>query len=385
MNKDLYGDATIIAHHGEDRSLHYGAVIPPLYQTSLFTFESMEDISAAFRDEAKTYIYTRGNNPTAMVAEKKIAALEHGGAAKLFASGMGAISAAIFSSIRKDSHIVAVKTIYGPTIKLLTDYLNKRFGIETTFVSADADEIISACRKETSLIYLESPTSLVFEIIDLRKVATFARANGIRTVIDNSYSTPIYQKPLDFGIDISVHSVSKYIAGHSDLVAGVLITSEEILYDIMQWEHPLFGAKIAPFEAWLILRGLRTLPVRMRQHSESAKKVAEFLAASPKVLKVNYPGLANHPNKKLADSQMTNSSGLMSFILDADLKQTHRFVDRLELFKIGVSWGGFESLALALARDGSDPSVPHGLIRISVGLEDVDDLIADLQAALDEL
>jgi len=382
MNKKDMTIETMLSHYAEDRTSSFGAVVPPIYQTSLFTFESMKSLSDAFNNEDDSFIYTRGNNPTARIVEEKIAFMENGECAKLFSSGMGAISSAILSCIKSGDHIVAVETIYGPTIKLLSEYLFEKFNITTTFVKADANEIIKAANDKTSLIYLESPTSLVFEIIDLQKVADFAKRNNIKTIIDNSWSTPIFQKPLDYGIDISVHSVSKYISGHSDIVAGVVISTKERVKSMLKQEHALFGAKISPLEAWLILRGMRTLPVRMRQHSESTIQVASYLNKHPKVLKVNYPGLSTHPNHELAKKQMSGFSGLLSFIVDSDLMGTHRFVDNLKYFNIGVSWGGFESLAINLARDGKDKSIPAGLVRMSIGLESASDLIKDIDQAL---
>jgi cystathionine beta-lyase len=382
MNEKDMSIETMLSHYAEDRTSSFGAVVPPIYQTSLFTFESMKSLSDAFNNEDDSFIYTRGNNPTAKIVEEKIAFMENGECAKLFSSGMGAISSAILSCIKSGDHIVAVETVYGPTIKLLSEYLFEKFNITTTFVKADANEIIKATNDKTSLIYLESPTSLVFEIIDLQKVADFAKRNNIITIIDNSWSTPIFQKPLDYGIDISVHSVSKYISGHSDIVAGVVISNKERVKNILKQEHALFGAKISPLEAWLILRGMRTLPVRMRQHSESAIQVASYLNEHPKVLKVNYPGLSTHPNHELAKKQMSGFSGLLSFIVDSDLMGTHRFVDNLKYFNIGVSWGGFESLAINLARDGKDKSIPAGLVRMSIGLESASDLIKDIDQAL---
>ncbi len=382
MTKEKIAIETMLSHYAEDRSSAFGAVVPPIYQTSLFTFDSMQSISDAFNNSEESFIYTRGNNPTAKIVEEKIAFMENGECAKLFSSGMGAISSAILSCIKSGDHIVAVETVYGPTISLLAEYLLEKFDIKTTFVKADADEIINATKKNTSLIYLESPTSLVFEIIDLEKVTNYAKANNIKTIIDNSWSTPIFQKPLNLGVDISVHSVSKYISGHSDIVAGVVISTKERIKSILKQEHALFGAKISPLEAWLILRGMRTLPVRMNQHSKSAMLVANFLKDHPKIIKVNYPGLESHPNHNLAKKQMSGFSGLLSFIVDSNLEGTHRFVDNLKYFNIGVSWGGFESLALNLARDGKDKSIPPGLVRMSIGLESPKDLIEDIEKAL---
>ncbi len=294
---------TMLSHYAEDRDSYYGAVVSPIYQTSLFTFDSMKSISEAFDDEQASYLYTRGNNPTAKIAEDKIAYMENAESAKLFSSGMGAISSAILSCVKAGEHIVAIETVYGPTISLLSEYLSKRLNIKTTFVKADEKEIINAVQENTTLIYLESPTSLVFEIIDLKCIADFAKSKGIKTIIDNSWATPIYQKPLDYGIDIVVHSVSKYLAGHSDLVAGVVASNTETIMRILKYEHALFGAKIAPIEAWLILRGLRTLPIRLRQHSESAMKIARFLENHKKYVKLITQDLPHMKSMNLLKSK----------------------------------------------------------------------------------
>lgn len=379
-NNDMFME-TMLAHYGEDKSMYHGSVIPPIFQTSLFTFENMEAISNAFNTKG-SYLYTRGLNPTVEVAEKKIAKLECGERAKLFSSGMGAISASILNFVKTGDHIVALKTVYGPTINFFSKYLANKFNIKTTYVEATTDNVIDAIKDNTTLIYLESPTSLVFEVLDLKKIAAVAKKRGIGTVIDNTWATPLYQNPLTMGIDVVVHSASKYLSGHSDVVAGVAVASEETIQSIFEVEHALLGAKIAPIEAWLILRGLRTLPVRMKHHSESALKIALYLEKHPKIKKVNHPGLKSHPNYELAKQQLSGYSGLFSFVIDSDLQGTRRFVDNLQFFNIGVSWGGFESLALNLAYDGKNKNVETGLVRVSIGLENTNDLLADIEQAL---
>ena len=388
--------ATELAHFAEDRAAHQGAVVPPLYQNSLFVFEDWDGIDKAFDDRYQNAIYTRGTNPTVRMVERKLAALAGGEASRLFASGMAAISAAVLHFVNAGDHVIAVKNVYGPANNLLNRYLKRKMGLETTFVSGESvAEFESAIRPNTRLIYLESPSSAVFRLQDIAAVTELARTRGIPTIIDNSWATPIFQRPLELGVDLEVHSVSKYLAGHSDMVAGLVIGSEEHVREIAIEEGELLGGKMAPFEAWLLLRSLRTLPLRMKQHEANASVVANFLHEHPRVRQVRWPGLASHPQRELALRQMSGSSGLMSFEVDCDdIEPIKAFVDRLEVFQIGVSWGGHESLIYAPAISYLKELPPEqfealgisiGDMRISVGLEDAEDLVEDLDQALSAL
>lgn len=390
--KKTYKIKTILSHDGK-RSHPNGAVVPPIFQNSLFTYSSWEEIDQAFDDRTNSYIYSRGNNPTVEIVEEKLAAIAAGEKAKLFPSGMGAISAAILSCVKKGSHIIAIKNIYGPANNLIQSYLKPKFDIESTFVEGSStSDFEDAIQDNTALIYLESPSSVVFSLQDIQKVAELARSKGIATIIDNTLATPIFQKPLTMGVDLEVHSCSKYIGGHSDVVAGVIIGSKKRIDSIFTKEFELLGAKPAPFEAWLILRSLRTLDIRLKQHQSSAQTIAAFLNHHPKIEKVLYPGLESFPQKELALKQMTGFTGLMSFRLkSSDLTEIKRFFNGLELFQIGVSWGGHESLIYAPAisylkelneTQFKDMGISIGDMRISIGLEDPDDLIADLEQAL---
>jgi cystathionine beta-lyase/cystathionine gamma-synthase len=392
MEEYMLNPATLLAHYAEDREAHAGAVVPPLYQNSLFTFDSWEAIDEAFSDPADRCIYTRGNNPSVVTAERKIARLAGGERAKLFGSGMGAVSAALMHFLQYGDHVVAVKNIYGPTLNFLK-YLNAKMNVQTTYVSGETvEEFEAALTDQTRVIYLESPTSLVFSLQDIEAVTALARARGIRTIIDNTWATPLFQRPLAMGIDLEVHSCSKYLGGHSDLVAGIVIGSEKEMLEIAKTEALLFGGKMAPFEAWLLVRSLRTLPFRMKAHEQNALAVARFLEGHPAVRRVFHPGLEGSPQHRLAKKQMSGSSGLMGFELATDeLDRIRAFVNVLELFQIGVSWGGHESLVFApiistmkeLPEElfGQLGIVP-GMIRISVGLEEGEDLIRDLEQAL---
>ncbi|MFV0387230.1 MAG: trans-sulfuration enzyme family protein [Pyrinomonadaceae bacterium] len=394
MTKKKTRIETDLSHFGEDRLQYDGAVVPPIFQNSLFTFEDWDAIDKAFDDKIENAIYTRGKNPSVHIAELKLARLAGAERAKLFASGMAAISSAILNSVSFGDHIVAVNNIYGPANNFISVYLRNKMNIESTFVDGrEVSNFESALRENTRLIYLESPSTGNFTLQDIRAIAALAKQKGIRTIIDNTWATPLFQKPLEMGIDLEVHSCSKYIGGHSDVVAGVVIGSDEIIRSIWSNEFELLGGKMAPFEAWLITRSLRTLPMRMARHQENAMRAARFLESHPKVRVVNYPGLESSPQYALALSQMGGFSGLMSFELDTDdATKVKEFFNSLEIFQIGVSWGGHESLVYAPAISylkelspaqfaGTGLSV--GTIRISVGLENVEDIIHDLGQAFE--
>ncbi|MEL6538195.1 MAG: aminotransferase class I/II-fold pyridoxal phosphate-dependent enzyme [Bacteroidota bacterium] len=384
---------TLLQHLGEDRSQHHGAVVPPIYQNSLFTFESWEAIDQAFDNRLDHFIYSRGKNPTVKVVEEKLAALAHGEKAQLFPSGMGAIAAAILSVVNSGDHVVAVKSLYGPANNLLQSYLQPKFGVEVSYVSGEqVADFAQTLQPNTRLIYLESPASATFTLQDLSAVAQLAQQHQITTLIDNTWATPVYQKPLTLGIDLEVHSCSKYLGGHSDLVAGVVIGSAERIDRISTREMEWIGAKMAPMEAWLLLRSLRTLTIRLERHQQNAQQVAQFLEAHPAIAQVHYPGLPSYPQHALAQKQMSGYTGLLSFRLATDdLNQIKAYVNALKVFSIGVSWGGHESLIYAPAisylkelspEQFAGMGISLGDMRISVGLEDVEDLVADLAQAL---
>jgi cystathionine beta-lyase/cystathionine gamma-synthase len=392
MTEKNHQPETLMAHYAEDRTLTRNAVVPPIFQNSLFTFDHWEAAEKALANEVDSYVYSRGNNPSVVLAEEKIARLAGGERAKLFSSGMAAISAAILHCLKPGDHVVAVRNVYGPTRAFL-DYLHRKMNIRTSFVGGkDITEFEQALTEQTALIYLESPSSIVFSLQDIEAAARLARSRGIKTIIDNTWATPYFQKPLARGIDLEVHSVTKYLAGHSDLVAGIVIGRDADLIGIAANEYALIGGIMSPFNAWLLTRSLRSLVPRLLMHQANAMAVARFLESHPRIRRVNYPGLDSFPQHALALKQMTGFTSLMSFELDSDdAVATARFVDRLELFLIGVSWGGHESLVFAsgLHAGKEMPSEEFnargfrtGTVRISVGLENSNDLIADLDRAL---
>ncbi|MCL4155730.1 UNVERIFIED_CONTAM: hypothetical protein GTU68_025696 [Idotea baltica] len=391
-----FGTSTELNHDGEAYFDHKGAIVPPIYQNSLFAFESWDKIDEAFSDPPNSFIYSRVLNPTAHLAEEKIAKLCHGEKAKLYASGMGAISAAILYYVNHGDHIVTIKNIYAPANNFISQFLAKKCGVTVSYVSGtDVSEFEEAITSKTTLFYLESPASITFELQDLAAVASLAKRRNIKTIIDNTWASPLFQKPLNLGVDMEVHSVSKYLCGHSDVIAGVVVGQTSDLDAMLMTEHALLGAKIAPIEAWLILRSLRTLPIRMRQHEASTLVIAKFLENHQGIAEVNYPGLLSFPQYELGKKQMTGNGGLLSFELKTqDFEQIKQFVDSLTIFKLGVSWGGHESLVYAPLISYSKELTPEqfdamkivpGLIRISIGLENVEDLISDLDESLNAL
>ncbi|SDX35137.1 PLP-dependent aspartate aminotransferase family protein [Paenibacillus sp. CF384] len=371
---------TVTAHDAVDER-HHGSINIPIYQTSLFAFETYDKFQEATKQSQTHHVYSRGNNPTVRYLEDKLAELEHAEMAKCFASGMAAISAAILSSVKAGDHIVCVDQAYGPTRTFVTQYL-KRFDIESTLVDgSQMDNIRSALRPETKLIYLESPTSMLFQLQDLKACAELARSRGIVTIADNSWATPVFQRPLELGINLVVHSVTKYISGQSDSVAGVVLGSERLISRIADEEYMLFGGIMTAHTAALVTRCLRTLPLRMERHERSALKVATHMAGHPYVVRVNYPALPSHPQYELGLKQMNGSSGLFSFESAESPEKMREWAGKLKLFKIGVSWGGFESLVIVNPAFAACAAEAHSLIRLHIGLESVDDLIRDLDQA----
>ncbi|MDW8107677.1 MAG: PLP-dependent aspartate aminotransferase family protein [Armatimonadota bacterium] len=377
---------TLLQHIGEEEPFAYGAVAPPIVQTSLFTARTLRQRAAARGLNEYGYTYTRVSNPTTRLAEQKLAALEGAEDALCFSSGMAAIASAILTFAESGAHVVCVETVYPPTRTLLESWL-PRYGVQTTFVPGDSvEQFEQALQPNTRLIYLESPSSLYFRLQDLRAVSALARARGILTLCDNSWATPIFQNPHALGVDIVLHSASKYLSGHSDLVAGVAAGKAQHMERIRHTRE-LLGGVLDPFGSWLLLRGLRTLPLRMQRAHHSGLQVAQWLAQQPQVARVNHPGLPQHPQHALAREQLRGYSSLFSFeTYPITAEQAYAFAEQLRLFRFGSSWGGYESLLLGWAQSQPDP---HGkapwLFRLYIGLEDPNDLIRDLQNGLPHL
>jgi len=379
-----YGLNTCLAHFGEDVK-DRGAVAPAIFQTSLFVFDTIEDFVTGIQGnpQGPPYHYSRIGNPSVDLAERKIAKLEGTDACKLFGTGQGANTAAILSCVEAGSHVVAVDTCYGPTRTLLTDYLAK-FGVKVTFVTGtDPDEVFDAIRPETSLAYLESPSSLLFRMQEVEKIARHCREKGVTTLIDNTYCTPVFCNPASLGVDIVLHSATKYLGGHSDVTAGALCTSQERIDKLSRLEVNLLGSLLAPFPAWLLTRGMRTLGVRMQRHQETGNIVAGWLEGQPQVEWLIHLGLDSFPQRELVKRQMRGTSSLFSFFPKVqDKERIIKFVEALHIFQIGVSWGGYESLCVPIEVKPDNWSEPGWIVRLFCGLEEPEDLIADLKQAL---
>lgn len=377
----------ILDHLGEDRDALMHAVVPPVFQSGNFSYPTVAAMRETVQQEFDRPLYTRGYNPTVAMLRKKVAALEGAEDALVFSSGSAAIAAAVIAFVQAGDHVVCVRKPYSWTRKLL-DELLARFGVEVTYVDGtDAENYRRACRDNTRLFILESPNSLTFELQDLSAVAAIAKEQGVLTLCDNSFNSPLFQRPIEHGIDLVAHSATKYLNGHSDVVAGVLAGSQAHIRQVMAKEFMTLGAAPSPHDAWLLMRGLRTLGLRMHRSADSAARVAHFLEAHPKVARVHWPGLEIHPQHALANRQMERVAGLMSIELDApDEAAVERFCDGLQRFLIAVSWGGYESLQFPVCAlkgpSGYYTDLPFTLVRLYVGLEDPDHLIADLDQAL---
>jgi cystathionine beta-lyase/cystathionine gamma-synthase len=380
--KDTQPSIDTLLVHDERHSK--GAVAPPIYQTSLFTFDSYQAMVDRFRGETDHAVYSRIDNPTVSVLLEKICQLEGGEKALAFSSGIAAISNAILGLVKAGDRVVCVKHCYPDTYRLLK-LICARFGVTTDFVDGTDLLAIENALPGAKLLFLESPTTLFFEEQDLSRIAALAKAADVITIIDNSWATPIFQQPLKCGIDLVVHSASKYISGHSDTVAGLLVGNGALIDKLVNETTPYLGAKLSAQEASLLLRGLRTLPLRLQRHQESALMIAKRISDHPAVTAVHHPGLSPAPY-----SSLSGYGGLFSFEVDNSIN-IPAFCNSLELFRLGVSWGGYESLVMpaevSINQAGSpsaaiDFGVSSRLIRLFVGLEDPEDLWQELHAAL---
>ncbi len=367
-------------------------LLPPIYQNSTFRFTTAAEFAEAFRDEESGHVYTRWGNPTQEVLEKKLAVLEAGEAALATASGMGAVSTALLTALADGGHVVAMENLYSATFQILSEEL-PRFGIETTFVDAtDPSEIERAIRPDTKVLYLESPTNPLLKLIDLRASAEIAKAHGVTSIIDNTFATPCGQQPIPLGIDVVVHSMTKYLSGTGAVIAGAIIGQKAFVTRVKEGALRNFGAVISPFNAWLTLQGITTLPLRFARHCENAVQVAAFLEAHPAVAWVRYPGLPSHPQHELAKHQMEAFGGMITLELKGGRTAGEHLVDRLQRCALAVSLGDVRTLIChpASTTHSHVPAeirqqigITDGLVRISVGLEDVEDILADLGQALE--
>lgn len=390
------GKATQAIHAGEESLAHINEksgipLLPPIYQNSTFRFTSAEECAEAFINEESGYVYTRWGNPTQQLLEQKLAVLEAGEAALATASGMGAVSTALLTALPNGGHVVAMETLYSATHHLLNEEL-RSLGIETTFVDAtDVNEIERALRTETKVIYLESPTNPLLKLVELRACAEVAKAHGAITMIDNTFATPCGQQPIALGIDVVVHSMTKYLSGNGAVIAGAIVGEKQFIERAKTGALRNFGAVISPFNAWLTLHGITTLPLRWTRHCENALRVAAFLETHPAVAWTRYPGLRSHPQHELAKRQMDGFGGMITLELKGGRRAGERLVNRLQVCALAVSLGDVRTLichpastthSLVPAQIRRQTGITDGLVRISVGLEDAEDIIADLGQAL---
>ncbi len=379
----------ILNQLGEERENYYQAVSPPIMQSSNFTFKDVATMRNSLQDEMNIPFYTRGCNPTVAILRKKVAALEKAEDALIFGSGSAATSASVMAFLKAGDHIVCVDKPYSWTNKLLLNLLS-RFNVEHTFVDGtDASNYEKAIRSNTKILFLESPNSMTFELQDIEAVVKIAQKHGLMTIMDNSYASPLFQNPIEMGVDLVTHSATKYMCGHSDVVAGVVCGSYEHIRHIFGSEYMTLGAIISPNDAWLMMRGLRTLPIRMKYIADSTYKIATWLEAHPQVEKVYYPFSPNFPQYDLAKKQMKNASGLFSLQLKVErIEQIERFCNHLQHFLLACSWGGHESLVFPIcvlytSENYGSSTLPWNLIRLNIGLEETEVLIKDLEGALE--
>ena len=382
---------TVEVHAGEPRDT-YGSLIPPIYQTSTFYFASTDDAVEACGDYAESFAYSRITNPSLDYMEQKLAALEHGKGAVSYASGMGAVAGALFAALKCGDHVIFTKAKYSGTEDITSDWL-PRFGIEHDSFQADhLEELEPLIKPNTKVIYVETPANPTMVLVDLAEVAKIAHRHGAKVFVDNTFATPYNTNPLDLGVDVVIHSLTKYIGGHGDLLGGAVISNDtEFLRQCRLGTLMHFGAVMAPFTAFLVCRGMKTLGVRMRQHNENALKIARWLEADPRIETVRYPFLESNPQYDIAKKQMRGGGGMISFDVKGGLEAGKKFINSLKLCTLAVSLGDTETLVEQAAamthtmipkevREAA--GITDGMIRMSVGLEDPDDINADLDQAL---
>lgn len=384
---------TQAVHAGEDRTAHFGAVSVPIYPASVFAFADAEEGVAIHNYEKPGYFYGRLGNPTVDALERTLAELEHADDAVAFASGMAAITAATFTLVAAGDHIIAPESMYSTTTNFL-HHIGRSFGVETTFVdAANAEAYAAAIRPNTKMFWVESPSNPLLRVTDIAEVAAVGKKAGIATVVDNTFATPFNQLPRELGADLVIHSATKYLGGHSDLTAGIVAGAMELIDKVRHGPAKLYGGNIAPQVAWLVLRGIKTLALRMERHNSNAFTFAREMLEHPRVQAVHYPGLESHRNHEIAKRQMRGFGGMVG--VDVGTAQAAKaLVERLEVCTFATSLGGVETLIQPVAlmthatltpEERAAAGVSEGLLRVSVGVESVDDIIGDFRGALDEI
>ena len=390
MNTKNKGFDTKLIHSGDFHD-PFGAAVTPIYQTSTFAFRDADHGAALFAGKEKGYIYTRIGNPTIDALENKLADLENGVGAVVFASGMGAVSTLYAATLKAGDHMVASEAMYGPSRSIMETFF-KDFGVEATFVdTGDLSAIEKAIRPNTRLLYVESPTNPTMVLTDIEKVSQIAHQNNILVAVDNTFSSPYLQNPLDLGADIVLHSLTKFINGHADIVGGALIAKDPVVYARLRKTMSYFGANMDPHQAYMVIRGVKTLSLRVERAVENAIKVARYLENHPKIAWVKYPGLPSHPQYELAQKQMKMPGSMISFGVKGGFDAGKTLMNNVKLALLAVSLGGVETLIqhpasmthASMSKEARETAgITDELVRFSVGIENVEDIIADLEQAL---
>jgi methionine-gamma-lyase len=393
VHSEHYRSSTKAVQSGERPCPVTGSVTTPIYQTSTFGFPSLAALKEVFADHSRGYFYTRHSNPTFEAVEEKLADLMSAERALVFSSGMAALTTAVMALVAAGDHIVSMHSIYGGTFNFFRHVL-PRYGVTVDLVeTTDPEALGRAVKPNTRIIFFETPTNPLLKLIDIEKTAKIGKERSVITFMDNTFATPINQRPLEMGVDLVMHSATKYLGGHSDLIGGVVAGGDELLQKVATSRY-VFGGNPDPHSAWLLMRGVKTLPVRMEAHNRNAMAVARFLENHPRIDRVHYPGLESHPHYDLAERQMQGYGGMVSFEVAGGPERLERFLDNLRICKLAVSLGGIESLACPpaltthrrmTAEERQQAGIRDTLVRFSVGIEDADDLIGDLEQALSSI
>jgi methionine gamma-lyase len=384
-------DSTRSVHEAEPFDEQSGSVVTPIYQTSTFAFTKAEDARRAVTGESGKYVYSRWDNPTTVRLEKKLASFEGAEDAAFFSSGMAAISTSVLTFLKAGDHVVAISDLYGGTFQLMSKIL-PNFGVKTTLVETTNErEMKNALRPNTKLVYVETPTNPTLKLVDIRRTAKLAHDIGALLLVDNTFASPINQRPIELGADVSLHSATKYLNGHADVTAGVAASDREKVDRIKHMRRDL-GGTLDPHAAWLVLRGMKTMAIRVKAQNENAMALAEFLHSHPRVKAVHYPGLKDHSQHSLAKKQMKGYGGMMSFELKGTMRDAMKLTERVKVVFLAASLGGVETLVSQPSimthtqltkAERAKTGIPEALIRLSVGIEDKEDLVEDFRQALE--
>lgn len=395
MDKTKKQHFDTLSIHAAEQEDQNQSLNPPIYMTSTFTFTDLQQAEDTFSFKRRAYVYTRGGNPTINLFEQRLATLENGVDGVAFSSGMAAISSVVMSFAAAGDSLVAHRNLYGSTFGFL-NHLITNYGVKTKFINmTDLNAVEKAITSETKLIYLETPTNPALEIIDIEALAKIAHSNGVKVVVDNTFATPVFQRPLDFGADVVLHSATKYISGHGDVIGGFATSKDFDYVQKLKFGYMCeLGGVMSPFNAWLLLRGMKTLGLRMERHEKNAREIANFLRNRPEVVKVSYPGFEDHPGHDIASRQMEGFGGIISFELKGPRENAESFVRNLKLIKLAVSLGDAETLvevpAMMTHRDYPEEELHEfgfssKTVRISAGLEHYSDLLNDIENSLDKV